>query len=162
MRPDLLPENIGKRSALSRRCRRSVPKLIRGRLRQVHRRCPHQKLYPGVPGRFPSRLSRNYPRPHEYRLELLLHSRARLGSDLGTFSLHAPVRVGAAAAECPARRPCAGCGEPTGCRAKPIRRKQEATLPVEPRYLLRDNDGIFGYGVWALLISCGILDVRTA
>ena len=31
-----------------------------------------------------------------------------------------------------------------------------------PRYLFRDNDGIFGHGVRAFLISCGILEVRTA
>jgi len=32
----------------------------------------------------------------------------------------------------------------------------------QPRYLLRDNDGIYGDGVRAFLISCGILEVRTA
>jgi putative transposase len=32
----------------------------------------------------------------------------------------------------------------------------------QPRYLLRDNDGIFGLGVRAFLISCGILEGRTA
>jgi hypothetical protein len=32
----------------------------------------------------------------------------------------------------------------------------------QPRYLLPDNDGIFGFGVRAFLISCGILEVRTA
>jgi hypothetical protein len=32
----------------------------------------------------------------------------------------------------------------------------------QPHYLLRDNDGIFGCGVRAFLISCGILEVRTA
>jgi transposase InsO family protein len=32
----------------------------------------------------------------------------------------------------------------------------------QPRYLFRDNDGIFGHGVRAFLISCGILEVRTA
>ena len=32
----------------------------------------------------------------------------------------------------------------------------------QPRYLLRDNDGIYGHGVHAFLISCGILEVRTA
>jgi len=32
----------------------------------------------------------------------------------------------------------------------------------QPRYLLPDNDGIYGLGVRAFLISCGILDVRTA
>jgi len=32
----------------------------------------------------------------------------------------------------------------------------------QPHYLLRDNDGIYGHGVRAFLISCGILEVRTA
>ncbi len=32
----------------------------------------------------------------------------------------------------------------------------------QPRDLLRDNDGIFGFGVRAFLISCGILEVRPA
>jgi len=32
----------------------------------------------------------------------------------------------------------------------------------QPRYLLRDNDGIFGSGVRAFLESCGIREVRTA
>jgi transposase InsO family protein len=32
----------------------------------------------------------------------------------------------------------------------------------QPRYLFRDNDGIYGDGVRAFLISCGILEVRTA
>ena len=32
----------------------------------------------------------------------------------------------------------------------------------QPRYLLRDNDGIFGCGVRAFLESCGIREVRTA
>jgi putative transposase len=38
------------------------------------------------------------------------------------------------------------------------------TMPFgeQPRYLLRDNDGIYGQGVRAFLISCGILEVRTA
>jgi len=31
----------------------------------------------------------------------------------------------------------------------------------QPRYLFRDNDGIYGHGVRAFLISCGILEVRT-
>ena len=30
------------------------------------------------------------------------------------------------------------------------------------RYLFRDNDGIYGHGVRAFLVSCGILEVRTA
>jgi len=32
----------------------------------------------------------------------------------------------------------------------------------QPRYLFRDNDGIYGHGVGAFLICCGILEVRTA
>ena len=32
----------------------------------------------------------------------------------------------------------------------------------QPRFLFRDNDGIYGHGVRAFLISCGILEVRTA
>jgi transposase InsO family protein len=32
----------------------------------------------------------------------------------------------------------------------------------QPRYLLRGNDGIFGFGVRAFLVSCGIQEVRTA
>jgi transposase InsO family protein len=32
----------------------------------------------------------------------------------------------------------------------------------QPRFLLRDNDSIYGRGVRAFLISCGILEVRTA
>jgi len=32
----------------------------------------------------------------------------------------------------------------------------------QPRFLFRDNDGIYGQGVRAFLISCGILEVRTA
>jgi hypothetical protein len=32
----------------------------------------------------------------------------------------------------------------------------------QPRYLFRDNDGIYGHGVRAFLIACGILEVRTA
>jgi putative transposase len=32
----------------------------------------------------------------------------------------------------------------------------------QPRYLFRDNDGIYGHGVRAFLISCRILQVRTA
>ena len=32
----------------------------------------------------------------------------------------------------------------------------------QPRYLLRDNDSIYGHGVRAFLESCGILEVRTA
>jgi len=33
---------------------------------------------------------------------------------------------------------------------------------VQPRYLFRDNDGIYGHGVRAFLDSCGIEEVRTA
>jgi putative transposase len=44
-----------------------------------------------------------------------------------------------------------------------IQQLREATpFGRQPRYLLRDNDGIFGQGVRAFLISCGILEVRTA
>jgi hypothetical protein len=32
----------------------------------------------------------------------------------------------------------------------------------QPRYLFRDNDGIYGHGVHAFLISCGVLEVRSA
>jgi hypothetical protein len=32
----------------------------------------------------------------------------------------------------------------------------------QPRYLFRDNDGIYGHGVRAFLISCGMLEMRTA
>ncbi len=44
-----------------------------------------------------------------------------------------------------------------------IEQLREATpFGEQPRYLFRDNDGIYGHGVRAFLISCGILDVRTA
>ena len=33
---------------------------------------------------------------------------------------------------------------------------------VQPRYLFRDNDGIYGRGVALFLRSCGIREVRTA
>jgi putative transposase len=33
---------------------------------------------------------------------------------------------------------------------------------LQPKYLLRDNDGIYGNGVRAFLDSCGIEEVRTA
>jgi len=33
---------------------------------------------------------------------------------------------------------------------------------VQPRYLFRDNDGLYGHGVRAFLDSCGIEEVRTA
>jgi len=40
---------------------------------------------------------------------------------------------------------------------------REATpFGEQPRYLFRDNDGIYGHGVRAFLISCGIVEVRTA
>ena len=32
----------------------------------------------------------------------------------------------------------------------------------QPRYLFRDNDGIYGHGVAPFLRSCGIREVRTA
>ena len=32
----------------------------------------------------------------------------------------------------------------------------------QPHYLFRDNDGIYGHSVHAFLISCGVLEVRTA
>ena len=32
----------------------------------------------------------------------------------------------------------------------------------QPRYVFRDNDGIYGHGVWAFLDSWGIEEVRTA
>jgi len=44
-----------------------------------------------------------------------------------------------------------------------IQQLREATpFGEQPRYLFRDNDGIYGHGVRAFLISCGILEVRTA
>jgi transposase InsO family protein len=44
-----------------------------------------------------------------------------------------------------------------------IQQLREATpFECQPRYLFRDNDGIYGYGVAAFLISCGMLEVRTA
>jgi len=44
-----------------------------------------------------------------------------------------------------------------------IQQLREATpFGRQPRYLFRDNDGIFGYGVRAFLESCGIQEVRTA
>ena len=33
---------------------------------------------------------------------------------------------------------------------------------LQPRYLFRDNDGIYGYGVRTFIESCGIQEVRTA
>jgi len=32
----------------------------------------------------------------------------------------------------------------------------------QPKYMFRDNDGIYGHGVWAFLSSCGIEEFRTA
>jgi hypothetical protein len=44
-----------------------------------------------------------------------------------------------------------------------LQQLREATpFGCQPRYLFRDNDGIYSYGVRAFLISCGILEVRTA
>ena len=44
-----------------------------------------------------------------------------------------------------------------------IQQLREATpFGQQPRFLFRDNDGIYGHGVHAFLISCGILEVRTA
>jgi len=44
-----------------------------------------------------------------------------------------------------------------------IQQLREATpFDGQPRYVFRDNDGIFGYGVRAFLESCGIEEVRTA
>ena len=42
------------------------------------------------------------------------------------------------------------------------RLREAAPFGRQPRHLLRDNDGIFGYGVRAFLKSCGIQEVRTA
>jgi len=44
-----------------------------------------------------------------------------------------------------------------------IQQLREATpFGKQPRYVFRDNDGIFGHGVRAFLESCGIEEVRTA
>ena len=44
-----------------------------------------------------------------------------------------------------------------------IQQLREATpFGCQPRYLFRDNDGIYGYGVRAFLESCGVQEVRTA
>ena len=44
-----------------------------------------------------------------------------------------------------------------------IQQLREATpCGVQPRYLFRDNDGIYGDGVPAFLDRCGIKQVRTA
>jgi len=44
-----------------------------------------------------------------------------------------------------------------------IQQLREATpFGCQPGYLFRDNDGIYGHGMRAFLISCSILEVRTA
>ena len=44
-----------------------------------------------------------------------------------------------------------------------IQQLREATpFGEQPRYMFRDNDGIYGHGVKAFLDSCGIEEVRTA
>jgi len=44
-----------------------------------------------------------------------------------------------------------------------LQQLREATpWDVKPRYLFRDNDGIYGYGVRGFLDRCGIEEVRTA
>lgn len=44
-----------------------------------------------------------------------------------------------------------------------IQQLREATpFGRQPRYMFRDNDGIYGHGVRAFLDSCGIEEVRTA
>ena len=44
-----------------------------------------------------------------------------------------------------------------------IQQLREATsFGKQPRYLFRDNDKIFGYGVKEFLDSCGIEEVKTA
>jgi putative transposase len=44
-----------------------------------------------------------------------------------------------------------------------IQQLREATpFGLQPRYMFRDNDGIYGHGVKAFLESCGIEEVRTA
>jgi transposase InsO family protein len=44
-----------------------------------------------------------------------------------------------------------------------IQHLREATpFGRQPRFLFRDNDGIYGHGVRTFLISCGIQEVRTA
>jgi putative transposase len=40
--------------------------------------------------------------------------------------------------------------------------REVTSFGVQPRYLFRDNDGIYGHGVKAFLSSCGIREVRTA
>ncbi len=49
------------------------------------------------------------------------------------------------------------------CMGWVIQQLREATpWDVKPRYLFRDNDGIYGYGVRAFLERCGIEEVRIA
>jgi len=44
-----------------------------------------------------------------------------------------------------------------------IQQLREATpFGLQPRYVFRDNDGIYGHGVKAFLDNCGIEEVRTA
>ena len=44
-----------------------------------------------------------------------------------------------------------------------VQQLREATpFGKQPQYMLRDNDGIFRYGVRAFLESCGMEGVRTA
>ncbi|MBU2644720.1 integrase core domain-containing protein [bacterium] len=44
-----------------------------------------------------------------------------------------------------------------------IKQLREATpFGYQPRYIFRDNDAIYGYGVRAFLDSCGIEEVRSA
>ena len=44
-----------------------------------------------------------------------------------------------------------------------IQQLREATpFGRQPKYMFRDNDGIYGHGVWAFLSSCGIEEIRTA
>ena len=44
-----------------------------------------------------------------------------------------------------------------------IQQLREATpWSLKPRYLFRDNDGLYGYGVRAFLDRCGIEEVRIA
>jgi hypothetical protein len=40
--------------------------------------------------------------------------------------------------------------------------RESMPFGLQPKYLFRDNDGIYGNGVGAFLESCGITEVRTA
>ncbi|MCY3019605.1 MAG: integrase core domain-containing protein, partial [Planctomycetota bacterium] len=52
---------------------------------------------------------------------------------------------------------------PTPSMAWVVRQLREAMpYDIQPRYLFRDNDGLYGHGVRAFLDSCGIEEVRTA